>query len=609
MALLQISEPNNKNNKEKKFVAGIDLGTTNSIISKYEDNQFVIFKDNEQELIASCVNFDNGKITVGRQNNDDFKGIIISSIKRIMGKSLDQVSTYKNIVDLDFTQKNNMPALNIDNKYFTAIDLSSIILEHLKSVAEQSQNEVLTGAVITVPAYFDDVQRQATKTAAQNAGIQVMRLINEPTAAAIAYGLQSNSNGNFIVYDLGGGTFDISILSLEQGIFKVIATNGDTELGGDDIDAEIMNYLKIKHNLLDDISNYNLMKKCKILKESVNENKLESIETIDDQRIILTYEELEKLSLPLIKTTINMIKTTLKDSGLNENEINNIILVGGSTRLKLIKENLRESFEINILDDLNPDLIVSQGAAIQADILSGNSNEDLLLLDVLPLSLGIETYGDLVEKIIPRNTSIPSTATKTFTTFKDGQTRILIHVVQGERESVENCRSLGKFELSGLPQMIAGAPRVEVTFQIDADGILTVNAKEINSNINTSIDIRPSFGLSDTEIISMVDDANNSAESDLLIRKLSESKVEAERVIYALETALKEDGNELLNTEEYKKITIQLDKLKSILSDSKADNILTEIKNLEKISEFYVERRMNNSIKTLVEGKGVDDIL
>ncbi len=610
MALLKISDPKEKHkNTSNTFVVGIDLGTTNSIISKYEDGSFTIFKDNNNELIPSRVSFKSSGYTVGFNDNRNDDSITISSIKRIMGKNDSQISDFKEMYNLEFVTKDNMPALDIYNKLYSAVDISSILLSHMKNIAESSQSEKISGAVITVPAYFDDVQRQATKNAAEMSGIKVMRLINEPTAAAIAYGLESESNGNFIVYDLGGGTFDVSILSLEKGIFRVIGTNGNTELGGDDIDVAISKYLKSKYPLIKDMPNSLLKSVSKNMKEKINNTQNRYIEKFGDTEIELNYKELEEISLPFIKKTIEIMDKAISDSNIDEAEINNILLVGGSTRLKIIKNELKKRYKIKILDNINPDLVVSQGAAIQAKNLSGTLHEDILLLDILPLSLGIETYGELVEKVMLRNTPIPSTAKKTFTTFKDGQTKLLIHIVQGERESVKDCRSLGKFILNNIPQMVAGAPRIEVIFQIDADGILNVNANEIHSNIGMSVDIKPSFGLSDHDILSLVDEANSSAETDLKIRKLKESKVEGERVIYALEQALKDDGEKLLDHNEFIIIKSQLDKLKSTLLCDNSDIIIQEIKNLEKISEFYVERRMNASIKTLIEGKGVDDIL
>ena len=413
MSLLKISDPKEKHNEAPStFVVGIDLGTTNSIISSFENGSFTVFKDNDNELIPSCITFKPNGFTVGLNDQAKDDVIIISSIKRIMGKNDSQISGFKEMYNLEFAIKDNMPALDIYNKLYSAVDISSMLLQHMKNIAESSQRDKISGAVITVPAYFDDVQRQATKNAAVMAGIKVMRLINEPTAAAIAYGLESKSRGNFIVYDLGGGTFDVSILSLEKGIFRVIGTNGDTELGGDDIDIAILKYLKLKYAFMKDIPNSLLKLVSKNMKEKINNTQNRCSERFGDNKIELSYEEIEEISLPLIKKTIEIMDETIRDSDIDEGEISNIILVGGSTRLKIIKKLLQDKYKIGILDDINPDLVVSQGAAIQAKNLSGTLNEDILLLDILPLSLGIETYGELVEKVMIRNTPIPSTAKK-----------------------------------------------------------------------------------------------------------------------------------------------------------------------------------------------------
>ncbi len=613
MALLQISEPGKSQNPhEKKYFIGIDLGTTNSLVAVYRNGSVSVLKNHEDnELFPSVVTYEKNSTFTGniklRKDSITFR-----SIKRLMGKNAEDLEKENFYSPCEYFEDNNIIKFKVFEKIITPVEISAEILKNLKKISEETLDGEIAGCVITVPAYFDDAQRQATKDAAVLSGLKVLRLLNEPTAAAIAYGLHKKETSKIMVYDLGGGTFDVSILDLKDGVFKVLSTGGDCNLGGDDIDSLIAKYIEKKLNLdLNKKERYELYLLSKEIKIMLSSNKTVNVSLdqigINSKNFTITKKEFNNLIEGLIKKTLIICKQVLADANLSIEKINEIILVGGSTKTPYIKSAIENFFKKTPLNNINPDNVVAIGASIQANILSGNSSESLLLLDVTPLSLGIETMGDLVEVIIPRNSTIPNSSSKEYTTFKDGQSAMSIHVVQGERDLASDCRSLAKFKVSNIPPMLAGAARIKIEFQIDADGILNVTAKETSTNQLTTVEVKPSYGISDSEIEKMLKDSFDNAKDDIEMRNLKESIVEAERVILAINSALNIDGKDLLNNKEYDEIIDAREKLIDNLKKDNRDVIIDSVKNLESISETFISRRMNSSIKKIMKGKEIKE--
>ncbi|MCP4323819.1 MAG: Fe-S protein assembly chaperone HscA [Psychromonas sp.] len=618
MALLQIAEPGlSAAPHQHKLAVGIDLGTTNSLVATVRSGEATTLADtNGQDMLPSVIHYGgNEQITTGveaQQNllTDPLNTLV--SVKRLIGKSIDDIDQTHLAYQFS-AHESGLAQIVTQSGLVNAVQASSEILKTLNQRAVDSLQGELDGVVITVPAYFDDAQRQGTKDAARLAGLHVLRLLNEPTAAAIAYGLDSGQEGVIAVYDLGGGTFDISILRLHKGVFEVLATGGDSALGGDDFDHAIVAWIKSEANITGEITpelQQELLQVARASKQllSAQESVQVSLSTVD---VNLTLDKVtfETLIEKLVKKTLRACKRAVKDAQISLDEIVEVVMVGGSTRVPLVRNKVSEYFKREVLTSIDPDKVVALGAAIQADILVGNKpDSEMLLLDVLPLSLGLETMGELVEKVIPRNTTIPVARAQEFTTFKDGQTAMLIHVLQGEREQVKDCRSLARFVLTDIPPMAAGAAHIRVTFQVDADGLLSVTAMEKSSGVQANIEVKPSYGLSDAQVMEMLSASQTFAQQDIDARMLIEQQVEVKRVIENLEGALEQDGHQLLDDGEFKVIQDNIKVLAKIGEGTDVAAIKEALKSIDKLTDHYASLRMDASIKAALTGQSVDTI-
>ncbi|HFT1421133.1 TPA: Fe-S protein assembly chaperone HscA [Pseudomonas aeruginosa] len=617
MALLQIAEPGQSPKPhERRLAVGIDLGTTNSLVAAVRSGVAEPLPDAQGRLILpSAVRYHAERAEVGESARaaaaeDPFNTVI--SVKRLMGRGLEDVKQLGEQLPYRFRQgESHMPFIETVQGLKSPVEVSADILRELRQRAETTLGGELVGAVITVPAYFDDAQRQATKDAARLAGLNVLRLLNEPTAAAVAYGLDKGAEGLVAIYDLGGGTFDISILRLTRGVFEVLATGGDTALGGDDFDHAIAGWVIEQAGLsadLDPGSQRQLLQIACAAKERLTDEASVRV-AYGDWSGELSRATLDELIEPFVARSLKSCRRAVRDSGVDLEEIRSVVMVGGSTRVPRVRTAVGELFGCELLTDIDPDQVVAIGAAIQADALAGNKRgEELLLLDVIPLSLGLETMGGLMEKVIPRNTTIPVARAQEFTTYKDGQTAMMIHVLQGERELVKDCRSLARFELRGIPPMVAGAAKIRVTFQVDADGLLGVSARELSSGVEASIQVKPSYGLTDGEIARMLKDSFDYAGDDKAARALREQQVEAQRLLEAVQSALDVDGERLLDEEERLAIAAQMDTLRELAGGSDTAAIENQIKRLSQVTDAFAARRMDATVKAALSGRRLNEI-